>query len=534
MKVKKQRKRSSTVPNTPKHNKFDSSSISNKTDTSITNTSNLNNNDNIEVNNNKNGTYFWEPFPSPHFMLPTFSINCRTFKHAERCPRACKALAEASEIVSNQQRQQQNDKKQLQKTLERLAMPKNRNESATIKSDHQVSASVDSFKPKKQAIKQNNGPIKVNKVEIAQLKSNKKENETKLKTNGEKEEHKVEEQISSNKESSDECDKIQLVLTKVENEQEIVNDPVLDNSVSVVDNEIANKEFKTISSEEEIYKKKLEEKRREAREKAAKEAEIEKKRQEELERQEIERLRIEEELQRKSEEEEIRLQEIAAQQEQERLREAIKLEEERREREEMEKKIKEENERKAKEEADRLTLLMEKDRIEKSKKEEEERIERKKKVDEIMKRFHKDENTNSEINKQQSNNNNNNTALNGSIVIEPQVSIEQQSDQKYKTPLLQSILNKTSLNKIFNKYDSATNNKTLNNSNNEFSNTNGNNKMTTTTQDLRTSETILDETIDLTDETLLTSKKSQTIEPKVAFELEMENNDNIVPPQISV
>jgi hypothetical protein len=42
MKVKKQRKRSSTVPNTPKHNKIDSSSISNKTDTSITNTSNLN------------------------------------------------------------------------------------------------------------------------------------------------------------------------------------------------------------------------------------------------------------------------------------------------------------------------------------------------------------------------------------------------------------------------------------------------------------------------------------------------------------
>ncbi len=99
-------------------------------------------------------------------------------------------------------------------------------------------------------------------------------------------------------------------------------------------------------------------------------------------------------------------------------------------------------------------------------------------------------------------------------------------------------MNKTSLNKIFNKYDSATNNKTLNNSNNEFSNTNGNSKMTTTTEDLRTSETILDETIDLNDETLLTSKKSsqnsQTIEPKVAFELEMENNDNIVPPQISV
>jgi hypothetical protein len=104
---------------------------------------------------------------------------------------------------------------------------------------------------------------------------------------------------------------------------------------------------------------------------------------------------------------------------------------------------------------------------------------------------------------------------------------------RYKTPLLQSILNKTSLNKIFNKYDSATNNKTLNNTNNEFSNTNGNSKMTTTT-----SETILDETIDLNDETLLTSKKSsqnpQTIESKVAFELEMENNDNIVPPQISV
>jgi hypothetical protein len=154
-------------------------------------------------------------------------------------------------------------------------MPKNRNESATVKSDHQVSASVDSFKPKKQAIKHNNGPIRVNKTEVAQLKVNKKENETIVKTNGEKEEHKVEEQISSNKE----CDKIQSILAKVENEQEIVNDPVLDNSVSVIDNEIVNKELKTISTEEEIYKKKLEEKRREAREKAAKEAELEKKRQ---------------------------------------------------------------------------------------------------------------------------------------------------------------------------------------------------------------------------------------------------------------
>ena len=86
MKVKvKQRKRSSTVPNTPKHI-VDSSSISN-TDTSITNSNNLNNNTEV---NNKNGTYFWEPFSSPHFMLPTFSINCRIFKHAERCPRACK------------------------------------------------------------------------------------------------------------------------------------------------------------------------------------------------------------------------------------------------------------------------------------------------------------------------------------------------------------------------------------------------------------------------------------------------------------
>jgi hypothetical protein len=158
-------------------------------------------------------------------------------------------------------------------------MPKNRNESATVKSDHQVSASVDSFKPKKQPIKHNNGPIRVNKTEVAQLKVNKKENETKLKTNGEKEEQKVEEQISSNKESSDECDKIQSILAKVENEQEIVNDPVLDNSVSVIDNEIVNKELKTMSTEEEIYKKKLEEKRREAREKAAKEAELEKKRQ---------------------------------------------------------------------------------------------------------------------------------------------------------------------------------------------------------------------------------------------------------------
>ena len=43
-----------------------------------------------------------------------------------------------------------------------------------------------------------------------------------------------------------------------------------------------------------------------------------------------------------------------------------------------------------------------------------------------MKRFHKDENTNSEINKQQTN-----TIVNGSIITEPQVSTsEQQTDQK--------------------------------------------------------------------------------------------------------
>lgn len=97
MKVK-QRKRSSTVPNTPKHKNDCSSSISNNT--SITNTSNLNNNINIitEVNNDNNnnnnnirsGAFYWESFSAPHFMLPTFAINCRSLKHTERCPRACK------------------------------------------------------------------------------------------------------------------------------------------------------------------------------------------------------------------------------------------------------------------------------------------------------------------------------------------------------------------------------------------------------------------------------------------------------------
>lgn len=63
--------------------------------------------------------------------------------------------------------------------------------------------------------------------------------------------------------------------------------------------------------------------------------------------------------------------------------------------------------------------------------------------------------------------------------------------------------------------------------------------MTTSTIELAQHETILDESIDLNDESLLTAKMSPQntqIEPKVAFELEIENNDNnnIVPPQISV
>ena len=57
--------------------------------------------------------------------------------------------------------------------------------------------------------------------------------------------------------------------------------------------------------------------------------------------------------------------------------------------------------------------------------------------------------------------------------------------------------------------------------------------MTDSANELAASTTVLDETIDLNDESLLTSQQLQSeIEPKVAFELEIEND--IVPPQISV
>ena len=268
-------------------------------------------------------------------------------------------MAEASEIVSNQQqqRQQLNDRKQLQKTLERLAIPKNRkiendNASSGIKSD---TSSIDSFKPKKLAfVKQTNGPIKVSKSDhseavVTATKHTKTSQATKLQatTPGKKEvEIKKENEIiteTCQKEPSNGLNDISdnkkedLSLPLPSADSNLVNEQMIEitknqnnemnetNSVDCVDSETvsnnnSNKEVKTISTEEELYKRKLEEKRREAREKAAKEAELERKRQEELERQEQERLLLEEELQRKSEEEEIRLQEIATRQEEERLR----------------------------------------------------------------------------------------------------------------------------------------------------------------------------------------------------------------------
>lgn len=154
------------------------------------------------------------------------------------------------------------------------------------------------------------------------------------------------------------------------------------------------------SEEEEAYKRRLEEKRKEARERAARE--------EEAERLETERRRKEEEeAEQRAAEEEERLNQIARELEQKRMREAIalneRIESEKRMREDAERKAvnmvnlfifanilfaffshifeiknsflkKEEAEKKAREESDRL----ERERLEKLRKDEEERLERKK------------------------------------------------------------------------------------------------------------------------------------------------------------
>ncbi len=86
MKIK-QRKRSSTVPNTPIHHNNTNSNTVIVADATIMNSTITESNNN---NTSRTG-FYWEGF-SPHFMLPTYAITCRTFKHhnIERCPRACK------------------------------------------------------------------------------------------------------------------------------------------------------------------------------------------------------------------------------------------------------------------------------------------------------------------------------------------------------------------------------------------------------------------------------------------------------------
>ena len=218
---------------------------------------------------------------------------------------------------------------------------------SVIKSD---TSSIDSFKPKKSLIKQTNGPIKVNKEEI-DSKSIKKITSPKRDVfkapqkpiPSQKQANKNVKKQEDDKENKDTIiDSNDSVA--INNQEELQTDVKNEVTAEGTDSDNASKEaIKAISTEEEIYKKKLEEKRREAREKAAKEAELERIRQEELQKQEEERLLLEEELQRKSEEEEIKFQLIAAEQEKERLRLAI----EEQERLEAERKAKEESERKA-------------------------------------------------------------------------------------------------------------------------------------------------------------------------------------------
>lgn len=230
-----------------------------------------------------------------------------------------------------------------------------------------------------------------------------------------------------------------------------------------------------LSNEEEEYKKKLEEKRREAREKAAKEAELERQRQEAIRLEEEKQKQEEEELERLAEEEELRLNKLARQQEEERLRLAIeqneRVENERRLKEEQEKKQKEDNEKKAKEDSERN----ERERIEKIKKEEEERLERRKKVDMIMRRVHKEDSSQSNLSGSSgnllmsaSNTDLANASMNGSMISTTNNPIQQISmttsmintstndlpiDQmRFKTPLLHSILSKTRITNILNKY----------------------------------------------------------------------------------
>ncbi|RMZ93918.1 ensconsin-like isoform X22 [Brachionus plicatilis] len=209
------------------------------------------------------------------------------------------------------------------------------------------------------------------------------------------------------------------------------------------------------TQEEEEYKRKLEEKRREAREKAAREAE--------LERQRLEALRLEEEEKRRQEEEEqMRLIQLAREQEEERLRVAIQQEQERRDKEENDRRVKEEAERKARVDAER----QERERLEKARKDEEERLERKKKVDMIMRRVqNKDENgssndlvkSNSNLNLLMTTSNNDLSNVLGthnhtSSMTTSMIEHGGSSESKIKTPLLQSILSKTRINTILNKY----------------------------------------------------------------------------------
>lgn len=124
-------------------------------------------------------------------------------------------------------------------------------------------------------------------------------------------------------------------------EQQQPTEARLDEEITKTSTNQPTNRVNSLTTEEEEYKKKLEEKRRVFLEKAAKEAEIERLKQEVIRLEEEKLRKEEEERERLFEEEQLRLHQIAREQEDERLRLAI----EQNERFESEKRAKEENEK---------------------------------------------------------------------------------------------------------------------------------------------------------------------------------------------
>jgi len=486
------------------------------------------------------------------------------------------------------------------KVAKAMSVKERPNVAASIRASAHVSKKESELKPVKDESIEKLDKLDANKTEVAKKAAARKASnpspkheavkEAKAKSQSKKE--KPAKEVKKKASSNDELTKESRTDSK---ETSSGNHSESDEPVQViVPQPLQVREAKVLTPEEEEYKRKLDEKRREAREKAAKEAELERLRQEELRRQEDELAKKQEELERLADEEEMRWHEMASRQEEERLRLAIfeneKLENERRLKEETERKAKEEADKKAREETDRL----ERERIERARKEDEERMERKKKLDSIMNRFKKDGETSANgssgiFNGSNSNMNSNGTNTNQTSLnigassqavptycidlidtssSQPHLNgngstvngnsngsgnlvnlIEQSSASTRfpsKTPLLQSILSKTRINSIYNKYaeDSMSSTSLSNQSvvSNASTTVSGNSAATAPIQYTRSIDNDEnqkhmklvpnhakhnDDLIDITDENQTTSLQKTSLKmsqnPKVSFELTIDD-----------